>query len=108
MRVLVVDDDVILLRTVARELRGAGHEVVAFDDAVKVTPTDLANADVALLDWSPHGPAMVNACRAACVPFVVFTGTPEEVPPGIPMVTKPWDRKGLESALQVAAQRSAG
>ena len=105
MRILVVDDDVILLRTVTRELESFGHEVVALDDAAKVTPTDLSNAHVALLDWQPYGPVMVASCQATGVPFVVFTGTPEDVPAEMLVMTKPWDPTKLELMLQVAVQR---
>jgi len=77
--VLYVDDSNMLLSSVKRQLEITGEYRVLTTDDLVAASSMIADADVALLDWDPMGPAMVAACRAAKVPFVIYTGDISQV-----------------------------
>ena len=101
-RVLVVDDDAVLLRTVARELRSDGWDVTT--SAVPVDLAGFVGFDCALLDVEPHGPEMAAVCRAAGVPVVFMTGNDDradELRSGREkVIDKPWQSGELDAALK--------
>lgn len=97
MRILIVDDDSVMLRAASRELSHAGHACFTTTQPPPVIVK--GSLDVALLDWSPHGPAMIELCKTAGVPFVVFTADPDRVTTGLAVVSKPYERGALEAAL---------
>ena len=102
-RVLVVDDDAVLLRAVARELRAAGWEVRTID--IRCTP-QRGEYDVALLDWNPLGPEMAVRCLDVGLKFAIFTAD-EDVHgfPDVPIVRKPWQPGELDAALRAAINK---
>jgi DNA-binding NtrC family response regulator len=77
--VLYVDDSYMLLGSVKRQLESTGEYRVLTTDSLVAASSMLGDADVALLDWDPMGPAMVAACHAAKVPFVIYTGDISQV-----------------------------
>lgn len=98
-RVLVIDDDAVLLRTVARELRAAGWTVDA-----RTEPGWVDKPDVALIDWDPHGKVATEAARKMGVPYVVFTGNDVVADAlraaGDAVVDKPWQSGELDAELK--------
>ena len=96
-KILVVDDDALVLKAVARDLRIAGWEPV-----LSTLPVNPVSEDVVLADWNPYGPKMVELAKRWNVPVVVFTAEPEWVPPGLAVVTKPWKSEELQVALCAA------
>ena len=106
--VLYVDDHDMLLKSIKRQLEGMKLEnfrVLATDSLVAAS-SYLGDADVALLDWDPMGPAMVAACRAAGVPFVIFTGDPHDVHVAsitmAKVISKPASSKEIAEGLKLA------
>jgi DNA-binding response OmpR family regulator len=97
-KVLVVDDEQMMLRAVTRELKMAGWEVTT-----SVSPVSASGYDAALLDLEPHGVAMIQNCGAASVPFVIFTGNVEKAvelrAAGKVVIDKPWQLGELDAAL---------
>ena len=71
-RLLIVDDDEVMLRAVSSQLRRAGWPHWRIETSS--TPVDPSGFDVALLDWVPYGETMAAWCRSWRIPFVVFTG----------------------------------
>ena len=101
-RVLVVDDDAVLLRAVARELKAAGWQV-----DTRTEPGWTSAPDVLLADWDPHGPLTTGSARKLGVPFVVMTGNDALVLPGVTIVRKPWQPGELDAALRAAINKEA-
>jgi len=108
MRILVVDDDAIVLRAVTRLLKGRGHEVIATAvAAVAILATEDRRVDVALLDVDmPEvmGPELAGMLHPS-VPVVFHTGAPHAVR-GEPCVAKPSSIEEIEAALQVALDQA--
>jgi len=109
--VLYVDDFTILLDSVQRQLEFAGEYRVLTTDNLVAASSMLADADVALLDWDPMGPAMVAACCAAKVPFVIYTGDISQVTWSVPvheqcgvLLSKPATSEQLSSCLRSAME----
>jgi len=100
--ILLVDDNPDVLSATRRQLEVGGWEVHAV-----VSPGDPGGYSVALLDWSPHGPEMLERCRAAGVPVVVYTGNPTAVADGVVVVVKPASTEQLDLALRRAIERQA-
>ena len=102
LRVLVVDDNDLMLRATARLLRQLGYEVTTTDEAVG--EIDAGRYDVALVDWQPLGPAAVDACMRSRTPFVVMSADPDSVPAELRLavVSKPFVAEQLDAALSAA------
>jgi hypothetical protein len=78
MRLLIVDDDPVMLRTLVRSFKRWGWEVSAYRSP---PPTNAPlDYDVALIDWRPWGPRMTVACTVAKLPHIIFTGDLDGVP----------------------------
>ena len=108
MRIIYVDDDVLMLKAVRRQLVALGHEVQTAECPQSATCL-AACADVALLDWDPHGPTMLKRCRAAGMPAVIYTGEVERagqaallIVPAITVLGKPATAEQLDAALRGA------
>lgn len=63
MKVLIVDDDPLVLKAAARALKSLGWTVTASQ-----VPTRPVNVDAVLTDWQPFGPQMLEWCLFAAVP----------------------------------------
>lgn len=76
MRVLIVDDEALIARSLARLLRAAGHDVRVFTAPSLIGEGDYAWANVVLTDWDmpDGGAAAVIACCGAKVPWLVMSG----------------------------------
>jgi len=104
-RVLIIDDDPVLLRTVARELTATGWDCST--STVLVDPK-IAPADVYLLDVEPHAETMMVRCKAADppIPYVLITGNGVEAErlraAGETVIDKPWRQDEIDSALRAA------
>jgi DNA-binding response OmpR family regulator len=97
MKVLIVDDDPLILRAAARDLRALGWTV-----ETSQVPTKPSNVDVVLTDWQPWGPQMLELCLFAATPVVVMTGAPETVNRNVIVVEKPFTGEALDAALRRA------
>lgn len=108
-KVLIVDDDEMLLRATARGLKARGWTVSTASGSV-VPSRELA--EVALLDWEPHGPDMAKRCQLAGIPFVVYTGNFPEAETlrqqGIMALTKPALTVDLSNALEAMIDVAKG
>lgn len=118
LSVLAVDDDFSMLAAIRRQLTGSTPEAsFDFNLTVSQVPCDVTGptvpSDVALLDWTPYGPEMVKRCRAAGVPFVVYTGDDPALVPELrdldaPVLMKPASPDQIAAALRGAvAKREA-
>jgi len=97
VRVLIVDDDPLVLRAAARALKSLGWEAVTSQE-----PCRPVNVDVVLTDWQPFGPQMLEWCLFSAVPVVVMTGCPEAVDRTVTVVPKPFTGAALDAALRSA------
>ena len=98
-RVLVVDDDPSILRSVRRQLERAGWKVTTSE-----SPIPCAGFEVVLTDWSPWGEQMCKQAEAYDVPVVVFTADPTNVTVRVAVVSKPWGADELEATLRGAVR----
>lgn len=104
MRILIVDDDELVLRALARLLRRRGHDVIATVDSVTaILVTEDRRADVALLDvdMPVRGPELAGMLHPSC-PVVFHTGNPAAAPRGARVLTKPASIESIESTLRAA------
>jgi CheY-like chemotaxis protein len=119
--VLVVDDDVHALRSAARMLESAGHEVTVATSGAEALARvrdpgrpDVAAVDVALVDVVMpvmSGPALASALRGqlADLPVVLMTGFGADLlgddAVGLVVLAKPLDPEVVDAALRDAAFR---
>ncbi|MEQ9322858.1 MAG: response regulator [Polyangiaceae bacterium] len=120
---LVVDDDRLVMRSMARILRTMGvatvYEAASLDAAigtVATSPVDVAFIDLAL--GSISGLTVMTALRQTRpeLPMLLVTGgpVPDELPEGVVVLRKPFTHTALASAVeeQLAthseSRRSAG
>ena len=116
--VLVADDNDDLREEVAWFLRAEGYRVLTAADGVyALERLNAVRIDVLLLDWNmPRlGGAGVLAAvaqdpRLADLAVIVATAEPERVPPGVPVLAKPFVLDhlvdALRSALEPASERA--
>ena len=109
MRILVLEDDVLISMDLARMVAELGHEAVGpfrrVADAVQAIRSEIA-IDFALLDHSV-GPTSSEEAGSALhergIPFAFVTGRSREELPAVfsdvPMLVKPVARANLESLL---------
>jgi len=72
MRVLVVDDEPLMLRAVKRSLAARGFDVATLER--NPWAEELQSVDAVLTDWAPYGMDTVLACQEVGRPVVVYTG----------------------------------
>ena len=103
-RVLVIDDDPMILKAVSRELRAAGWEVITAG-----SPTVIGRVDIALLDVEPYGAAMAHGCLDTHTLYVFMTGNDtaasELRAAGNTVIAKPWAQGELDAALRAAINK---
>jgi DNA-binding response OmpR family regulator len=108
MRVLIVDDEPLMLRATARALRTRGWEVDTASSAADTLIRE--NHDVVLTDWDPHGPSVLAYALMVKTPVVVYTADPDKAMAEIVthtgevirVVTKPFEIDELADALSDA------
>ncbi len=120
VRVLLVDDDLELLRFLEAELADRSYEVVAArsgDEALELAQR--GSFDVALLDVRMPGPSGLDVCRAlasSCpdLPVVLMTGFGDMDAAiaalragAYDFLTKPFETESLDVVLKRAAEQSA-
>ena len=103
-RVLVIDDDPMILKAVSRELRAAGWEV-RVATVEPIGGSEWAGIDVLLTDWEPGGEDALAVATYGNVPAVVMTGNDALVLPGVTIVRKPWQPGELDAALRAAINK---
>ena len=118
LKVLIVEDELLLAMDLESELEQLGHSVVgiAADAAQAIAiasaqAPDLALVDVNLRDGA-SGPQIASELFASHKVFVVFvTGNPEQIPPdyagAFGSITKPWSRKTIEQLLAFVSRYRA-
>jgi CheY-like chemotaxis protein len=117
MKILIVEDELLIAVELDRIVDGAGHEIVGVVASVDQALAYAANADVALVDLSlADGPSGGSLARRLIDRFgikVIFvTGNPGEVGYGldgaIDVVAKPFTEARILSALAKADEALAG
>ena len=116
-RVLVVDDDALLLRIVSQMLWHEGYEVLASGSAHEalqivrsIGPVDLILTDMVMPGMS--GTELVHEIAALSpqTPSVLMTAVlidPSGIPEGVPVLRKPFSKRDLICAVEAALARSA-
>lgn len=117
-RILIVEDDVDILRLLSRELEDAGFEVAAYDSgmrglsAVRESSPDLVILDLGLPDLS--GQEIARRLRhTGNIPIIILTAA-DEVGTKVEMLNagaddylaKPFDLDELEARVRALARRS--
>jgi two-component system, cell cycle sensor histidine kinase and response regulator CckA len=115
-RILVVDDEPIVLQLVSKVLETAGYRVLAApgpQQALEIVKTqaqlDLVMTDVVMPEMC--GPRLVSEIKALAprTPVMLISGcVPNgDLPKGVPFVGKPFSPRGLLAAVEKVLQ-SAG
>jgi CheY-like chemotaxis protein len=92
-RILVVDDDASVRRTLAALLRASGHEVIEADggsaalDCLETTPVDLVITDLGMPDVTGWDVARAAKTRRPDLPVVLLTGWGDQVGAESPSAT---------------------
>ncbi len=107
-RILVVDDEVFILRMVERMLSEAGYEVLTArggDDAIAIVKQrghelSLVLTDVVMPDLD--GIAVAQACRTAVprIPVLLMSAFGIVNTAGLPIIAKPFTSKGLTETVR--------
>ena len=101
MKILLVDDNVLVLRATSRLLTSRGHEVEACWQHDRAVGLAGMWADVALVDVDmPErtGPELVQLFPAG-LPVVFYTGNPQGAPKGARVLGKPATADQIIDAL---------
>lgn len=108
MRLLLVEDDPVLIRALARALEAAGHDILGKPGSVAAALTAIAEGtcDVVVLDANlrrQSAEPVAAALKAQGIPFVVVTGYDAEQLEGsfsgAPCLSKPFTVESLLAAL---------
>ena len=112
-RILVVDDDAIILMNTAALLEDLGHQVIEAGSGEEALELLRAHPDIAILITDQAMPGMtgselIAAARAErpALPVILATGygeTPADVTQGLQRLGKPFGQKDLERAVAQAA-----
>src|SRR5262245_37986935 len=118
MRILVVEDELLLRAGLVDLLEGAGHEVVAEADGAAGAERGVAEAfDMVLLDWMLprlEGPEVCRRLRLArpALPVLMLTAKGDEVDKVVGLragaddyVTKPFSPRELLARLEAFERR---
>lgn len=110
MKILIVDDDVLVLRALNRMLTRRGQDVRTHSDHAAALMAAEKWADVALVDVDMpirSGPELVEMFPAR-VPVVFYTGNPRSVPRGERVIEKPAPIEKILDALSAAYDAKRG
>jgi len=119
MRVLIVEDEVLLAVELEHVLSDAGHRVVGHamqaDEAVQLASRhspDLALVDVHLQD-GPTGVETARTLSRDCGAVVLFMTAnkqrlPEDFAGAVGVISKPYSEHGIRNALRFVADRLQG
>jgi PAS domain S-box-containing protein len=112
-RILIVDDDAIILMNTAALLQDLGHQVIEAGSGDEALELLRAHPDIAVLITDQAMPGMtgselIAAARAErpALPVILATGygeTPADVAQGLQRLGKPFGQKELERAVAQAA-----
>jgi CheY-like chemotaxis protein len=116
-RILVVDDEPVVLQLVSGVLARAGYEVLAAQgppqalEIVKApTPLDLVVTDVVMPEMC--GPRLANEIKvlapSTAVMFISGCVPAGDLPKGVPFLGKPFSIQDLLAAVERALRQSAG
>ncbi len=111
LRVLMIEDDLVVSEFLKAALEARGAEVVALTNVKDLDGVDLANCDAVLADLSPFENDAQRAveqlrARSKDLPIVFVTGSVGEVAtlePGIVWVSKPFETRELVEVLMAVA-----
>jgi two-component system, cell cycle sensor histidine kinase and response regulator CckA len=116
-RILVVDDEPVVLHLVSSVLERAGYEVLAAQgppQALEIvrapTPLDLVVTDVIMPEMC--GPRLANEIKvlapSIAVMFISGCVPSGDLPTGVPFLGKPFSAQGLLAAVERALRQKAG
>lgn len=110
MKILIVDDDLLVLRSLNRILTRRGYEVRSFSSHSAALIVAETWAEVALLDVDMperSGPELAKLFPPS-LPVVFHTGNPRGVPGGAWFIEKPAPIARIIDALAVAIEAGGG
>lgn len=110
MRVIIVEDEMLLAMELESEVEAAGHEVIGLAisshqarDLLSASRPDFAFVDIHLTD-GPTGIDVGRRLAEAQVPFVFVTGNikrlPDDFAGALGAIEKPYTMNGMKNALQ--------
>ncbi len=120
MRVLIVEDEVLVRMLIADILQDDGFKVVEAKDAAEALRVLEARADVDVLLTDaemPPGPNGFELARQVCerwpyIQILISSGRmrsgPADVPACVAFLPKPWTAESLVRHVQEAAERAKG
>ncbi|ACS59967.1 MULTISPECIES: response regulator [Rhizobium] len=109
MKVMIVEDEMLLAMELEIEVEAAGHEVAGIamnsrqaHDLLAAQKPDFAFVDVQLMD-GPTGIEVGRSLAAAGIPYVFVTGNIKRLPPdfvdALGAIEKPYTMNGMKNAL---------
>ncbi|RWY68843.1 response regulator [Rhizobium sp. WSM1325] len=109
MKVMIVEDEMLLAMELEIEMEAAGHEVAGIamnsrqaHDLLAAQKPDFAFVDVQLMD-GPTGIEVGRSLAAAGIPYVFVTGNIKRLPPdfvdALGAIEKPYTMNGMKNAL---------
>jgi two-component SAPR family response regulator len=118
LKVLIVEDEVLLAMELESELEDAGHQVIGHamssTDAMSIlsrSRPDFAFVDIHLQD-GPTGIEVGSHLAAIAVPYVFMSGNIKRIPDDFAgawgAIEKPYSAAGFRNALDYLSRRVAG
>jgi AmiR/NasT family two-component response regulator len=118
LKVLIVEDEVLLAMELESELKDAGHQVIGHamssTDATSImarSRPDFAFVDIHLQD-GPTGIGVGSQLAAIGVPYVFMSGNVKRIPDDFAgawgAIEKPYSAAGFRNALDYLSRRLAG
>lgn len=118
MKILIVEDEVLLAMELESEIEAAGHDIVGLaadsreaKDLIDSVRPDFAFVDIQLID-GPTGIEVGRHLSAKSIPYVFVSGNlkriPEDFAGAVGAIEKPYTMNGLQNALSFIESFVAG
>jgi len=115
VKILIVEDEVLLAMELESEIEAAGHDIVGLageaKDLIYSVRPDFAFVDIQLID-GPTGIEVGRHLSAKSIPYVFVSGNlkriPEDFAGAVGAIEKPYTMNGLQNALSFIESFVAG
>jgi DNA-binding response OmpR family regulator len=118
VKILIVEDEVLLAMELESEIEAAGHDIVGLaadsreaKDLIDSVRPDFAFVDIQLID-GPTGIEVGRHLSAKSIPYVFVSGNlkriPEDFAGAVGAIEKPYTMNGLQNALSFIESFVAG
>ncbi|MDR6820827.1 DNA-binding LytR/AlgR family response regulator [Neorhizobium sp. 2083] len=118
MKVMIVEDEMLLAMELESEVEAAGHQVIGLamsseqaNDLLAGSAPDFAFVDIHLMD-GPTGVEVGRRLAEARIPFVFVSGNikrlPEDFAGALGAIEKPYTMNGMKNALSYISAIVAG